>query len=707
MALTRLTDFIASRTGKWVVLAVWLVLAVVAGAFGNRLGEVEENDASAWLPRSAESTEVVELQPAFFGDETIPAVIVYEREGGITAEDQAAVEDDRQALTSIAFGGQIPPVTTSEDGQALLLTIPLVEDEEDDELLFDQIDEIKATVQEGAPEGLNVKVSGPAGSLADFIDVFDEIDGTLILATVSVVTVLLLIIYRSPVLWLLPLLTVGIASQFANAFVYLLARYADITVNGQSAGILTVLVFGAGTDYALLLLARYREDLHNHEDKHEAMQLALRRAGPAILASSATVMVGMLCLLAAELNSNRGLGPVAAAGIFSALLAMTTLLPALLVILGRWLFWPFVPRFGKPSRDELGIWTRVANWVGRTTRPAWIGTVVLLAVLALGLTRMETGLTAAEQFTTKPESIEGQEIIADHFPAGASTPAYVIANAPSAQAVTEAAQGVEGVANVEQPLTADDPASGEPLAMIPVILADDPSSGAAKETIEHLRDAVHAVPDAGAIVGGDTAVALDISEASSRDERVIIPLVLLVVFIILVLLLRAIVAPLVLMATVVLSFLAAVGASVVAFDWIFGYAGVDFGFLLFAFIFLVALGIDYNIFLMTRVREEVEKHGHREGVLGSLAVTGGVITSAGIVLAATFAVLTVFPLVFLVEVGVVIAFGVLLDTFLVRSILVPALALEIGPKTWWPSRLMRERVPARQPAEVGAATNRR
>ncbi|MGH2602720.1 MAG: MMPL family transporter, partial [Dehalococcoidia bacterium] len=523
-------------------------------------------------------------------------------------------------------------------------------------------------------------------------------------ATVSVVTILLLIIYRSPILWLLPLLTVGIASQFANAFVYFLAKYADVTVNGQSSGILTVLVFGAGTDYALLLLARYREELHNHEDKHEAMQLALRRAGPAIIASSATVMIGMLCLLAAELNSNRGLGPVAAAGIFSALLAMTTLLPALLVILGRWLFWPFVPRFGQHSRDELGIWTRVSNWVGRTTRPAWIGTVLLLVLLALGLTQIETGLTAAEQFTTTPESIEGQELIAAHFPAGASTPAYVIANASTAQEVTEAVQGIEGVATVEQPLTADDPASGEPLAMIPVILIDDPSSGAAKETIERLRDVVHAVPDAGAIVGGDTAVALDISEASTRDERVIIPLVLLVVFIILMILLRAIVAPLLLMATVVLSFLAAIGASVLAFDWFFDYAGVDFGFLLFAFIFLVALGIDYNIFLMTRVHEEVAQHGHREGVLRGLSVTGGVITSAGIVLAATFAVLTVFPLVFLVELGVVIAFGVLLDTFLVRSILVPALALEIGPKTWWPSRLSRHDVAAQRPVEVGTAT---
>ena len=514
----RLAAIPAGRRAKWVLLVAWLAIVAAAGPLAGKIGDVEENDAAAWLPRSAESTEVVALQPRFFGDETIPAVVVYARDGAITDADRAAVELDRQALAGLVPGGQLPPAVPSEDGEALLLTIPLVPDEEDEERLFDQVERIKETIEEGAPSGLEARVTGPAGTLDDFVGVFDGIDGTLLIATVSVVALLLLIIYRSPVLWLLPLITVGIASQVANAVVYLLARYADLTVNGQSAGVLTVLVFGAGTDYALLLLARYREELHRHEDRHAAMRVALRRAGPAIVASAATVSIGLLCLLAAELSSNRGLGPVAAVGVVCALLAMTTLLPALLVVLGRWLFWPFVPRFGTPARETDTIWARVAARVGRAPRPAWIGTAVLLAALALGLTRMDTGLTAEEQFTTTPESVEGQALLEAHYPAGSSTPAYVIANAPAEPAVTDAIRATDGIAGVEPSLRAGD------LVMIPAILSDPPTSRAAERTIERLRDAVHAVPGAEAIVGGDTAVALDTHQAARHDERVVIPL---------------------------------------------------------------------------------------------------------------------------------------------------------------------------------------
>ena len=695
--LSSLLAFASGRRAKWVVLAGWVAVAAVAFPLAAKIGEVEENDAAAWLPRTAESTEVVALQPRFFGSETLPAVVAYARDGGLTEADRAAVEADRQALAALVPGGQLPPAVPSEDGQALLLTIPLVPDEADEDVVFAQIDEVKATVAEGVPAGLEAKVTGPAGGLDDAIAVFENIDGILLGATVAVVAVLLLLIYRSPVLWLLPLLVVGLASQLANAVVYLLARYADLTVNGQSAGILTVLVFGAGTDYALLLLARYREELHRHEDRHEAMAIALRRAGPAIVASAGTVMIGLLCLLAAELNSNRGLGPVAAAGIACALLAMITLLPALLAILGRWLFWPFIPRFGTAVRDDGSIWGRVAGWVGRRPRPAWIGTALLLAALALGLTRLETGLTAEEQYTDTPESVEGQRLLAAHFPAGSSSPAYVVAAGAAAPAVAEAVRATDGVAAVQAALPAGD------LVLIPAILAAEPTGQDAERTIERLRDAVHAVPNANAIVGGDTAIQLDTHNAAEHDQRVIIPLVLAVVFVILVLLLRALVAPLVLIATVVLSFLAAAGGSVLLFAWVWDYPAVDYSFLLFGFIFLVALGIDYNIFLMTRVREEVERLGHRRGVLRGLAVTGGVITSAGLVLAATFAVLAALPLVSLVESGVLVAFGVLLDTFLVRSILVPALALVIGPAIWWPSRLARRATPEPAAAEPDLA----
>ena len=531
-------------------------------------------------------------------------------------------------------------------------------------------------------------MTGPGGFLTDAVSVFEDIDTTLLLVTVIVVAVLLLLTYRSPLLWLIPLLTVGLANQLATASVYGLVKGIDLTVDGQSAGILTVLVFGAGTDYALLLIARYREELRRHTDKHEAMAVALANAGPAILASAATVVISLLCLLAADLANYRSLGPVGAIGIVCAVVAMLTLLPAVLVLFGRRLFWPFVPVYGSEAREDSGVWARVGRWVGRRPRPVWIGTTALLAVLALGLLTLDSNLRQEDQFPGEPDSVAGQRLIEASYPSGTGQQTTIIARVGQTDQVVAAARGTEGVADVRPAgQTAE-------LVQLQATLEGAPDSPEERAAIDRLRDSVHAVEGADAVVGGQSAQSLDLARASARDRNVVIPLVLLVVLVILGLLLRAVVAPLVLIVTVIVSFAAALGASAFAFDRFLGFEGADPSLPLLAFIFLVALGIDYNIFLMSRVREESERLGTREGTLRGLAVTGGVITSAGIVLAATFSVLAVLPFVPLIQIGVVVAFGVLLDTLVVRSILVPALTLDIGPRIWWPSGLARARQPS-------------
>ncbi|NUU21111.1 MAG: MMPL family transporter, partial [Streptomycetaceae bacterium] len=517
------------------------------------------------------------------------------------------------------------------------------------------------------------------------------IDSTLLTATVAVVVVLLLLTYRSPVLWLLPLLAAGVSLAVSQAVIYLLAAHAGLTVNAQSAGILIVLVLGAGTDYALLLTARYREELRRHEDRHEAMGLALHRAGPAILASSATVVVSMLCLTVAEMNSTRGLGPVCAIGVLVALVAMLTLLPALLVVMGRWVFWPVRPSYGTAEPTRTGRWAHIGAAIARRPRRVWIGTGLALVACAVGLVSLNaTGLSAADSFTGTPDSVVGQEALDRHFPAGTGDPLSVIGD-------TAATPAVEAVVRADPGVSATTPAvvSGG-RAFFLATLTDRPDSQAAKDTVDRVRDAVHAVPDANARVGGGTAVILDAERAATHDNKVIIPLVLAVVLVILGVLLRAVVAPLVLIATVVLSYAAALGISVFVFEHVFHFAGQDNAFPLFVFVFLVALGIDYNIFLMTRVREEAAHRGTREGAVTGLAATGGVITSAGLILASTFAVLSTLPVVAFTEIGFAVALGVLLDTLVVRSVLVTALTVDLDRHMWWPSSLSR---PPERPAE--------
>ena len=688
MNVRRLAAIPGGRRSKWVVLLIWVAIVVIVVPLGNKLSSVQTNDPISYLPRNAEATRAQAQFKEFPQSKELDALVVYRRDTGVTPADRARAEADRAELTRRFAGGSTsptPPVLASPDGKALLVSIPIANTgntQADGKRLIDTVDHLRSTVGSGGG-GLQIAVTGQAGYTADSIDVFQQIDTKLLLATALVVAVLLLLTYRSPTLWLIPLLTVGLAFETAAGIVYLLARHAGLTVNGLSQGILTVLVFGAGTDYALLLTARYREELRRHEDKHDAMAAALRRAGPAILASGATVAVSLLVLLLAELNSTRGLGPIGAIGVACALLAMLTLFPAVLVIFGRRLFWPFVPHYGSIHPEEASVWGRVGQRIQRRPRVVWVVTALALAGLAVGLVDTKTGLRQDQMFRNDPPSVVGQHLLAASFPQGATAPATITANTAATPDLLAVVKGTPGVASANVAGRTDN------LVQISATLTAPPASSASHDTIDRLRQRVHQVPGANALVGGGDAIDLDTAHANSHDRTLLIPLVLAVVLVILGVLLRSLVAPLMLIATVILSFAAALGVSTVVNDKVFGFAGSDVSTPLYAFIFLVALGIDYNIFMMTRIREESGRIGTHAGTVRGLAVTGGVITSAGLVLAATFSVLGVLPLVTLTEIGFVVAFGVLLDTLVVRSVLVPALTLDIGRKVWWPSPLSK------------------
>ncbi|MEV4682428.1 MMPL family transporter [Streptomyces kurssanovii] len=692
-----IAHLVCGRRSKWIVLVLWLAVMVLAFPLAQKLTDAQDNDASSWLPGSAESTQVL-TEAEDFRPEVIPAIVVYAREDGLTAADRERIGADVAAVKELRDHGvrgaetRGPVFDRPTDPRAAQVFVPITMDEEGWERIAPAVDSIRAETGTGG-DGLSVHVTGPGGTSADFSEAFEGIDSTLLFSAMTVVIVMLLITYRSPTLLLVPLFSVIAALGAAQAVIYLMAEHADLTVNGQSAGILTVLVFGAGTDYALLLVARYREELRRHEDRHEAMALALHRAGPAVLASGATVVLGMLVLMAAEMNSTRGLGPVAAIGVAVALVAMLTLFPALLVIFGRWIFWPVVPHLGSPEPTERGFWARTGRSISRRPRAVWAGTAVALAVCALGLTQLRAeGISNADSFTGKPESITGQEVQARYFPAGSGDPLVVISNGGQARQVGEAVAATPGVVPTSLGLPPGTAPVHEGRVLFEATLEDPADSQAAKDTVEQVRDAVHAVPDADAQVGGGTAALLDMDAATTHDNMLIIPLVLLVVLLILMVLLRSLVAPLLLIGTVVLSFAAALGLSALAFRYLFDYAGESTDFPLFVFVFLVALGIDYNIFLTTRIREEARRQGTAPGVVTGLAATGAVITSAGLVLAGTFAALGTLPMVAFAEIGFAVALGVLLDTFVVRSVLVTSLFLDVGPKVWWPHRLSREEV---------------
>lgn len=677
---------VAGRKAKWLVALIWL--AVVGVALGadlvTKFSDAESNESTSFLPGDAESTKALAVTKQLQGGEFAPLVIVYRRDGGLTAADRAVIARDRTVFNRKNLRATSPfgKPTFSRDRKAALMIAQIKSDGESDTIL-DPVDAVRDRIHNHGG-GLESKATGGAGFSADAIKVFEGINGTLLLSALLLVLILLILIYRSPIFWIVPLLSVGFAEVATRALGYELTTLG-VTVNGQSSAILSILVLGAGTDYALLLVSRYREELRRHADKHEAMALALRTAGPAIFASGLTVIAALLCLTLAKVNGTSGLGPIGALGIAVAMVAMLTLLPSLLLIFGRRLFFPFIPRYdASASDDKTGPWRRLGDGIAKRPRRVWIGVVALLAVFSLGVLNFNDGLTQGNSFRDDVEAVQGQKLIDESFPSGSNAPTdIVVRDLLKVEGVRQAAAAVPGVVSVEPEQTSTD------AILLKAVLKPEPFSKEAFGLIPKLRSAVKQAGGQDTLVGGATAVEADLRDAAARDTRVIVPVALLVVFLILMALLRAVVAPLLLMATVILSFLAALGVGAVVFDVIFGFPGSDPSLPLFAFVFLVALGIDYNIFLMARVREETGRMGTNLGMRRGLAVTGGVITSAGIVLAGTFSVLGVLPLIFLTEIGFVVAFGVLLDTFIVRSILVPALVLDTGPKVWWPSKLAK------------------
>ena len=674
--------FSGSRRAKWFVAAFWILLlfGLGAGAVFEKYTDAERNRTVDYAPGGAESVKVLEQVEKFKSGEHFAAVVAYRRDGGLTAADRKLIAEDRAQLEKVATAGKPPAPVISRDRTTALNVVPLKATGEADAVTDDneRVDEAVA----GAPPGLQVEVTGPAGFAADAVEVFESINSTLLLGTATLVFVLLILIYRSPIFWLIPFVSVIVAEGGSRGLGYLLSELG-ITLTGQTSAILTVLVFGAGTDYALLIVARYREELRRREDKHDAVRTAMRTAGPAIVASAATVMAALLCLSLAEVNGTSGLAVIGAMGVGLAMVVMCTLLPALLVITGRWAFWPFIPHYGDEGADEThGFWRRIAERVGGRPRGVWIGSVALLAVMAVGLVYFNTNLTTGNSFRNEVSSQRGQDLVERAFPAGANVPNTVVV--PNPRQVDEVRAALERRPEVAQLGPVEE---GLPGARFDLILRDDPYSKSTYAQIPTLRDAAKAAGGEGVLIGGPTAEERDLREAAARDNWVIMPLVLVVVFLVLAVLLRALMLPVILIATVILSYLAAMGVGSFFFEHVFDFPGSDPSLPLWAFVFLVALGIDYNIFLMARVREESLKHGTRQGMLRGLAVTGAVITSAGIVLAGTFSVLGSLPLVFLTEIGFVIAFGVLLDTFIVRSVLVPALVFDIGPRVWWPSTL--------------------
>ena len=684
----KIAALVTGRRLKWLILIIWIAIMMVAGPLAGKLTGAEKNDNSSWLPGKAESTQVLNAQSKFESTDLAPAVVVYERPSGLTEADKAKITGDVAKFAQVK--GVVPGTAKgpvfSPDGKAAENFASIDFGGAGWEKAPGIVGDLRKQAQSGI-SGANIHVTGPAGGAADAADAFKGIDGTLLYSALAVVIVLLLITYRSPILWILPVLSAALALTSAQAIIYLLAKHFGLVVNGQSAGILTVLVFGAATDYALLLIARYREELHNHQDRHEAMALALHRAGPAIIASAATVVLGMLCLLFAELNSTRSLGPVAAVGIGVGLLVMVTLLPALLVIFGRWLFWPVVPRFGTEVPTSRGMWAKIGRAIAKHPRRVWAVTAVVLLVMSVGMVGFKAnGLSTKDSYRTVVDSVKGDAILQAHFPAvGAGQPVVVIAKKAAASQIVAMLQQEEGVTSVSQPMSKGDS------AFATAILTAAPDSDTAYATIDRLRAAAHALPDADAKVGGFSAIILDTERASRHDSRLIIPIILVVVFSVLAILLRSLLAPLVLVATVVLSFAASFGACAWLFMHVFHFHGADASLPLFVFVFLVALGIDYNIFLMTRVREEAHGGDTKKAALIGLAATGAVITSAGAVLAGTFAALGTLPMIAFAEIGFTVAFGVLLDTLIVRSVLVTSLTLDIGRRIWWPGKLAKKK----------------
>ncbi|MCX4822967.1 MMPL family transporter [Streptomyces sp. NBC_01142] len=672
------------RVVPWAVLALWIAVLALAGPFAGKLGDVQRDNIVDYLPANADSTQVAQIQQELPGGESTDLVLVYHRGGGLTAADRAVA--DRQAGEIAAAHALTGPAKgiPSRDGTTLMIPVSTTGPGSDEEARAAFVEDVRKRVS--GVEGLSVEVGGPGALQTDMGEVFESIDGTLMIATVLVVAVLLILTYRSPFLWLVPLVVVGVAALTTRAVIYGLVQGFDLTVTSQSAGIMTVLVFGAGTDYALLLVARYREELRRVPQPYDAMRAALRGCGPAVLASSGTVAAGLLCLLAADLNSARGLGPVGAVGVVCALAAMLTLLPAVLVLLGRRVFWPLIPAYDSEPKARRSLFAAMGSSAGRRPVAVLASGAALLGALALGAFNLPGNLAQEDSFTDRPESVSAMRTLADAYPDRSSQPISVVTPADTADEALARARTTPGVVSAERGRSADG------WTELSVFGKDAPETAGETATIKALRGALD-----GSYVGGPSAQQLDLEETNSRDRMVVVPLVLVAVLLILIALLRSLVAPLILVVAVVAVWGAAMGLGGLVFEPLFGFPGMDPGLPLLSFVFLVALGVDYGIFVMHRMREEALSGAEpAAAALTALRTTGGVIASAGIVLAATFGVLMNLPLVPLVEMGFVVAVGVLLDTFLVRTYLVTSASLLLGRWVWWPGALAR-------PVGAGAA----
>jgi RND superfamily putative drug exporter len=672
-----------------------LIFAILA--FGPLNTPSENTTPGTGLPDSAESVQVQKLQEQLPANDGSAAFIVYASEAEFTEEQLQWIQGEFDPQTQMLTGGAnekflefsnlevmgekfVPPAAISEDGTTALISIPL--DQTDDfDLTTLRIDTMRELAPEDMPAGLEVYVTGPEAFIKDVGSIFEGADISLLAVTASVVALLLLVTYRSPVLWIIPLLVVGVADGMAGILARQVANALGFVPDASVVGILSVLVFGAGTNYALLLISRYREELLTHEDRREAMRIAIRGAGPAILASGSTVAVALALLLLAEIEGRQVLGLMSAVGIVIAMVAGLLVLPSALVVFPRGIFWPLVPKVGGKNPFEKSIWTKLGRAVSK--RPLTIAGagVALLAVLATGGLGVKTGLSATEIFIEKPEAVAGQEVLADAFSAGSATPTQVIVDSGIVESATTILEQVSGVDEVRSGATNDE------ITQLDVILNADPESQAALDIVREIRVALDALPEGSlALVGGQDATTLDAQDATNRDQLLLVPLILISVFLILILLLRSLLTPILLLLAVVGSFFSAVGASWLVFQNIFGFPALDLTVFVLAFLFLVALGVDYSIFLVTRAQEEARTLGTREGMRKALGATGGVITSAGILLAAVFAVLGVLPLIALAQVGTIVCIGVLLDTLLVRTVIVPAMAFKLGAKLWWPRK---------------------
>jgi putative drug exporter of the RND superfamily len=684
--------FITGRKSAWVTLLIGLIFAILA--FGPLRAASTETSPGVGLPADTESVVVDELISTLPGSDSTAAVIVYASDSTLSEEQTTWLQGSFDPISKMLVGGAnekfvefsnlevngskfVPPAAISEDSTTAVITVPMEQTDATEEITS-RVKELRELAKEDAPAGLEVYVTGPEGFSADLSGVFAGADFTLLLSTVVIVAVLLLITYRSPTLWLVPLLVVGVADGMAGQLARQVAALFGITPDGSVTGILSVLVFGAGTNYALLLIARYREELLLHEDRHFAMAKAVRGAGPAIIASGTTVTLALLTLSFADLAGNRALGLVCAVGIVIAMIAALGVLPAALVVFGRGLFWPFVPKFGGINKSDSGLWAKLAKGVSKRPVAVSILGVLILGGLASGVSGIQVGLASTDRFLKTPEAVVGQQVLAEAFPAGSTSPTIVVAKSAQAEEVKALVENVDGVASVSLG------ESNGTITQLNVILDAEGQSEEAYAAINLIRDEVDKVTGAEAKVGGLDAQALDVKDAYAHDQLIVIPLILILVFIVLVILLRSFVAPVLLLATVVASFFASMGAGWLIFTSVLGFPALDLSVFLFSFLFLVALGVDYNIFLVTRAKEEAEKVGTRQGMIKALSATGGVITSAGILLAAVFAVLGVLPLVALAQIGVIVCIGVLLDTLLVRTVIVPALAFMTGKKFWWP-----------------------